>query len=98
MPGSAPGVRLKEDVLARCASGADAIDGCLVQVGHELVVHVMILVVRVEDDEVIGRKAAGHGRPPGFEAGGIGDDVAVIASWGVLVAALCSDFLHSPKL
>lgn len=38
----------------------------------------MVLVVGVEDDAAVGGEAGGHGRPPGLEAGGVGDDGAVV--------------------
>lgn len=80
MPGSAPGVGLQEDELARGASIPDTVYGRLIQVGNELIVHVVVLVVRVEDDELVVDEAGGDGLPPGFEAGGVGDDLLVVSA------------------
>lgn len=80
MPGSAPGVGLQEDELARGAGVPDAVHGRLVQVGNELVVHVVVLVVRVEDDELVVDEAGRDRLPPGLEAGGVGDDLLVVAA------------------
>lgn len=44
-PGAGPGVAFDEDVLAGRTCGADAVNGCLVEVQHEILVHVVIFVV-----------------------------------------------------
>lgn len=65
MPRPTPRVRLQPDKLARRAAVPDAVDGRLVEVRHELVVHVVVLVVGVEDDEVVVGEAGRDRLPPG---------------------------------
>ncbi len=79
-PGAGPRVALDKDVLRRGARGADAVDGGLVEVEDEGLVHVVELVVGVEDDARVGGELGGDGLPPGAEGGGVGDDVAVVAA------------------
>jgi hypothetical protein len=67
------------------ARGADAVYGGLVEVEDEGVGHVVVFVVGIEYYVRVGFEFAGDGFPEGFEAGGVGYDVAVVASCGVLV-------------
>lgn len=46
-PGAGVGVAFDEDVLGFGAGGADAVDGGLVEVQHEGLVHVVVFVVCV---------------------------------------------------
>ena len=75
-PCASPAVALRGDVLFCGACGADAVDGGLVEVEDELLVHVMVFVVCVEDDEVVVFVFGGDVGPPGFEGGCVGYDVA----------------------
>lgn len=49
-PGTRVRISLDKDGLRRRASGTNAVDGCLVQLIDQGVVHVVIFVVGVEDD------------------------------------------------
>lgn len=44
-PGAGPGIALDEDVLGGGTSGTDTVDGSLVQVEDEGLIHVVVLVV-----------------------------------------------------
>lgn len=78
MPGTAPRVALDEDVLARGAGAADGVDGGLVQLVDKRVVHVVVLVVGVEDDKVVVGIARRHRGPPRAEALHVADDLSVV--------------------
>lgn len=82
MPCATPRISLQPDKLPRRPSITNPINSRLVQVRHQPVVHVVVLVVGVEDDELVVLEAGGDGGPPGFEAGDIGDDLVVVAAWG----------------
>ena len=77
-PGAGPGVALDEDVLRCGACCADTVDGGLVKAEDERVVHVVILIVGVEDDLVVGCEQLGCGCPPRFKTFNIGDDLVVV--------------------
>jgi len=79
-PGSRPRVALRGDVLLSSASCADAVDGGLVKVEDELLVHVMELIIYVEDDEGVVFELCGDVFPPRLEAVGVGNDVFVEAA------------------
>ena len=79
-PGAGPAVALGGDVLGSSACGTHAVDGGLVEVEDELLVHVVVFVVGVEDDEGVVFELGGDVLPPGFEAGCVGDDGAVEAA------------------
>lgn len=86
-PGTGPGVALCRDVLRGGARGADAVDAGLVQADDEVLVHVVELVVDVEDDlGVVGELGRDVG-PPRLEAILVADDVAVEAWDGSVLAA-----------
>lgn len=76
-PGARVRVALDEDVLGGGAGGADAVDGGLVQVQDECLVHVVVLVVGVEDDLGVALVHGGEVLPERLEASGVGDDVAI---------------------
>lgn len=76
-PGARVRVALDEDVLRGSPRGPDAVDGGLVQVQDESLVHVVVFVVGVEDDLGVALVHGGQVLPEGLEAGGVGDDVAV---------------------
>ena len=78
MPGTRPRVALNEDVLASGASGADGVDGGLVELADERVVHVVVLVVGVEDDELVVRVPRRHLGPPRAEARRVADHLLVV--------------------
>lgn len=52
-PSAAVGVFLDKDALACGTSRPDAVDGGLVELRNETVVHVMVLIVGVEDDRAV---------------------------------------------
>jgi hypothetical protein len=79
-PGAGPRVALGRDVLLCGARCADAVDGGLVQVEDELLVHVVELVARVEDDALVVLVLACDVLPPRLEAGCVGDNGAVEAA------------------
>jgi hypothetical protein len=76
------GIAFYEDGLRGGAGGTDAVYGGLVEVEDERVGHVVVLVVGVKDYVRVGFEFAGDGFPEGFEAGGVGYDVPVVAPWG----------------
>jgi len=75
-PRSCPRVAFGRYVLRRGARRADAVDGGLVQLHHQRLVHVVVLV-GVEDDERVIGEFGGDGRPLLLEADCVGDDVVV---------------------
>ena len=79
VPGTAPRVGLQEDELASGTRSTDAFDSGLIQVGDELVVHIVVLVVGIEDDFVVVLEARGNRLPPGLETGYVGDDVPIVS-------------------
>lgn len=79
-PGTSPRVTFGCDVLLGRASSTDAIDGGLVEVEDKLLVHVVVLVVRVEHDERVVLVLRCNVLPPCLEARRVGDDVAVEAT------------------
>lgn len=79
MPSTTPRVALDEDVLGRGAGVADGVDGGLVQLVDERVVHVVVLVVGVEDDELVVDVPRRHLGPPRAEALHVRDDLLVVA-------------------
>ena len=84
-PGARVGVAFRCDVLGGGAGGADAVDGGLVEGDDEGLVHVVVLVVGVEDDLGVAGVLLGELLPPRLEAGGVGDDGVVEAAvvvWG----------------
>lgn len=87
-PGAGPGIAFDKDGLRGSARRPDAVDGRLVEPEHQRVVHVVILVVGVEDDLVVGSEELGGRGPPGLEAVGVGDDLVVIPAWPAVNAGL----------
>lgn len=61
-------------------SRANAINGSLIELENEVLVHIMILVVGIKDDARVVGVDLGDIVPEGFERGYIGDDVIVIAT------------------
>jgi len=78
-PSASVRVTFHEDVLARGTGRADAVDSGLVELCDEGVVHVVVLIVGVEDDLAVAREPGGNGLPVGLETVGVGDYVAVVA-------------------
>jgi hypothetical protein len=62
------------------ACGSDAVDGCLVEVSNEGVVHIVVFVVGVEDDVFVGRELAGDCLPECFETGCVSDYISVVTT------------------
>ena len=79
-PGAGPAVAFGGDVLGVGTGGADAVDGGLVEVDNEGLVHVVVFVVRVEDDLAVVFVGGCDGVPEGLEAGDVGDDFVVVAA------------------
>ena len=79
-PGAGPLVTLNEYVLGGGAGGTDTVDGGLVEVEDEGLVHGVVLVVGVEDDVGVGLELGGNVGPEGLESVGIGDDFAIVAA------------------
>lgn len=66
--------------MIRGTCGTDTIDSSLIQVEDERLVHVMVFVIGIEDDELV---ALVHGcdiLPPCLEAGRVGYDVRIEAA------------------
>lgn len=80
VPGAGPGVTLGENVLAGSASGTDGVNGSLVEVEDEGLVHVVVLVVGVEDDALVALEGVGQVGEEGLEGGEVGDDGALVAA------------------
>lgn len=78
--GTSPGVTLDKDVLGGSAGLANGVDGGLVEVGNKRVLHVMVLVVGVEDDILVVGETLSNLGPPGTEVSSAGDDVTVEAA------------------
>ena len=76
-PGAGPRIAFGRDVLLGSARGADAVDGGLVEVEDELLVHVVELVVCVEHHQRVVLVLACDLLPPALEAAYVGDDFAV---------------------
>jgi hypothetical protein len=51
----------------------------LVELCDEGVVHVVVLIVGVENDLAVAREPSGNGLPVGLETVGVGDHVPVVA-------------------
>lgn len=79
-PCTAPRVAFDKDVLGGGADATDGVDGGLVEPEDEVLVHIVVLVVGIEDDVVVGRKELGCGGPPGAEAVYVGDHLVVVAA------------------
>jgi len=83
-----PAVALRKDVLRRRARAADRVDGCLVQVQHERLVHVVVLIVGVEDDLVVRLKGRRYGRPELAETSCVRDNGTVVTAEVVPIKTL----------
>jgi len=79
-PRAAPGISLEENELAGRARITDSVYRRLVEVHHQLVLHVVVLVVGIENNLAVILEAGSDRLPPRLEAGGIGDDLVVVAS------------------
>lgn len=77
-PSTGVGISLHKDVLARGTSRPDAVDGSLVELCNEGVVHVMVLIVGVEDNLAVTREPGGNGLPVRLETVGVGDHVSIV--------------------
>lgn len=73
------GVTLDKDVLRGGAGLADAVNGSLVESSDDRVIHVVVLVVGVEDDKLVAGEALSELGPPSAELGTL-HDVAVVAA------------------
>lgn len=80
VPRARPRIALDEDVLTRRTRRADPVNGRLVELQHERLVHVVVLVVGVEDDLVVGLEGRGEVLPEGLEGVRVGDDAALVAA------------------
>lgn len=80
--GETNGVRvaLGKDVLARGTGCTDTVDGSLVEVEHQSLVHVVVFVIGVEDNPAVGLELPRELVPEALEVGGRGDDGAVEAA------------------
>lgn len=78
-PGTSPRVALSRDVLAGSTSSTDTVDTSLVKVDDKGLVHVVELVVDVEDDFAVAGEFLGDVGPPSLETRGVGDDLRVEA-------------------
>ena len=72
-----PHISLGGDVLGRCACRSDTVDGGLVQVEDEGLVHIMVFVISVEDNEFVALILCCDILPPCLETCSIGDDVLI---------------------
>lgn len=79
-PSTRPAVSLGRDILGCRACRAHTVDSRLVEVEHEGLIHIVVLVVGVEDDEGVVLELCRDVLPPGFEARGVGDDGMVEAA------------------
>lgn len=80
VPRARPRVALHKNILTRRARRADPVNGRLVELQHERLVHVVVLVVGVEDDPVVGLEGRGEVLPEGREGDRVGDDAALVAA------------------
>ena len=83
-------VALGEDVLCGGAGSANGIDGGLIEVQDEVLVHVVVLVVGVEDDIVVVREGRRHRGPEAAESIDIFNYVTVVATKVVSVGTKIS--------
>lgn len=65
--------------MARRTSRTYAVDGSLVELRNEGVVHVVVLVVGIEDDLAVAREPGCNGLPVRLETVRVGNHVAVVA-------------------
>ena len=79
-PRARPGIALDKDGLGGGARRPNPVNGRLVEPEHERVVHVVILIVGIENDLVVGSKELSGRSPPGLEAVNVGDDLVVITA------------------
>ena len=96
-PCAGPLVAFDKDVL--CGAGSsDTVDGGLVEIENEGLVHGVVLVVGVEHDAAVALELGGKVLPPGLEVGGGGDDLVEVAAVVVGVeengGALAGDVVH----
>ncbi len=80
-PGASVRVAFDKDGLGGGARGADAGDSGLVEGGDKGVGHVVVFVVSVKDYVRVGFELRCYGFPEGFEAGGVRNYVAVVATF-----------------
>lgn len=73
-PGAGPLVAFDKDVLSGTGS-ADTVDGGLVEVKNEGLVHGVVLVVGIEHDAAVALEQSSKVLPPGLEVRGGGDDL-----------------------
>ena len=80
-PSTTPRVALDENILRCCPGCTDTIDGSLIQVENERLVHVVVLVVGVPDNLGVGGEELGSRCPIRLEAGNVGDDFVIVAAY-----------------
>lgn len=79
-PCTGVGISFYEDGLGCGSCSSDAIDGCLVKVSNEGIVHVVVFIVGVEDDVFVGGELAGDCLPECLEARRVCDYVPVVTT------------------
>lgn len=78
--GTSVGVTLDKDVLGGSAGLADGVNGGLVEVGDKGVLHIVVLVVGIEDDVTVVGETLSNLCPPGTKVGRALDDLVVEAA------------------
>lgn len=78
-PSAGVGITLHEDVLTRSTGRPNAVDGSLVELRNEGVVHIVILIVGVKDDLAVTRESRSNGLPVRPKTGRVGDHISIIA-------------------
>ncbi len=64
-------------MISQLGVGLSAVAG-VANLGHEAVVHIVVLIVGVEHNLGVVLELCGHGLPPRLEAGGVGDHLVVV--------------------
>lgn len=65
--------------MTRSTGRPNAVDGSLVELRNEGVVHIVILIVGVKDDLAVTREARSNGLPVRPKTARVGDHISVIA-------------------
>lgn len=77
-PSTSPGGTFDEDELRRSPTSADRVNGSLHQAVDDRSIHVMRLVLEIENDMGIRGELLGKVLPPSRECIGVGDDAVVV--------------------